>query len=357
MTERGDGLFEWLRERLPGLQAAASADDRDLVWVDESRTLAVSRDAEGRLELFLPGPPLTSALKPVADSMSHHQWWFHDGGDLDANRLQFAGAPHFDGVVSFLCAELMENGAATDLSQAFSRTEPAIALALARAALGSEVLVGLAGELLLIDGLTTVATGGDQRRAIMSGWAGSVPSSRDFRLGTTGVEVKTTSGTTSKHHVQGLHQVEVGHADGGEVETGLHLLSIGLRWTDPAEGGSTIPSLVEAISGRLDADDKAMFHQRLMQYGGDAGSGYRHDRDKFVTTYSRPFTTRFERLYDMGDPRIRLPRRGDLETFSDLDIDSLSFRIDLPGCVRGDLNPVAGWQAILARLHRALYPA
>ncbi|GGO72170.1 PD-(D/E)XK motif protein [Nocardioides deserti] len=357
MTPRGDGSFEWLRERLPTLQAAASADDRDLVWVDESRTVAVSRDTEGRLELFLPGPPLASALKPVADSLSHHQWWFDDGGTLDASRLQFAEAPHFDGVVSFLCAELMRNGAATDLPQAFSRTEPAIALALARAALGSEVLVGLAGELLLIDGLTRVAAGGEERRAVISGWAGSVPSSRDFRLGTTGIEVKTTSGTSSKHHVQGLHQVEVGHADGGEVETGLYLLSIGLRWTDAAEGGTTIPSLVEAISNRLEADDREAFHQRLTQYGGDAGSGYRHDRDKFVATYARPFTTRFERLYDMGDPRIRLPRRGDLETFSDLDIDSLSFRVDLPGRVRGDLNPVVGWQAILARLHGSVDPA
>lgn len=354
MARQGDGSFEWLREQLPGLPRAVSEDDRELVWVDEARTLAVSRDPEGRLEVFLPGAPLTPSMKTVADSLSHHQWQFQEGGVLDANRLQFAAAPHFDGVVSFLCAELMKNGAAADRPRAFGRSEPAIALALARAALGSEVLVGLAGELLVIEGLTRVARGGDQRSAVMSGWAGSVPSSRDFRLGTTGVEVKTTSGTASKHHVQGLHQIEVGHADGGDVETELLLLSLGLRWIESEEGGNTIPSLVEAIAGRLEADEKEVFHQRLGQYGGDAGSGYRHDRDKFAATYTRPFTTRFERLYDMGDPSIRLPRRGDLETFSDLDLDSVSFRVDLPSRIRGDINPVSGWPAVLNRLRAPL---
>lgn len=353
MTPRGDGSFEWLRERLPQLQRAAGKDDRDLVWVDQARTIAVSRDVEGRLELFLPGPPLAASVKGVADSLSHQQWWFEDGGGLDANRVQFSGAPHFDGVVAFLCAELMENGASFNLAGAFAKTEPALALALARAALGSQVLVGLAGELLVLDGLTSRG-GRLARSATMRGWAGSVPSARDFRLGTTGVEVKTTSGTSSKHHVQGLHQVELGHADGGEPETALWLLSLGVRWTDPDQGGTTIPALVESISSRLEADDRETFKDQLLQYGGDVGSGYRHDRDRFVATYARPFTTRFERLYDMGDVRIRLPHRGDLETFCDLDIDSLSFRIDLPSRVQGDINPVSGWQPILARLGGAL---
>lgn len=354
MTPRGDGSFEWLRTRLPDLPRSRGENDRDLLWVDEARTLAVSRDADGRLELFLPGPPLPSSIKTVADSLSHDQWWFQEGGSLSSNRLHFAAAPHFDGVVAFLCAELLEHGASQDLPDAFARTEPAIALALSRAALGSEVLVGLAGELLFMEGLTRVAASDEERRAVISGWAGSVPSSRDFRLGTVGVEVKTTSGTASKHHVQGLHQVEVGHADGGEVETALFLLSLGIRWTDPEEGGSTIPSLVEKISSRMDADDRDSFYLRLAQYGGDAGTGYRHERDRFTATYSRPFTTRFERLYDMGDPSIRLPRRGDLETYSDLDIDSLSFRVDLPARVKGDINPISGWRALLSRLSEAL---
>ncbi|MBC9734361.1 PD-(D/E)XK motif protein [Nocardioides marmotae] len=313
----------------------------------------MSRDPDGRLELFLPGERLVASIKVVSDRLSNHEWSFEDGATLSANRLQFSDAPHFDGVVAFLCAELLENGVRSDLGAAFSATEPAIALALERVAVGTEVLVGLAGELSLLDGLTS-RVGPAGCKALVRGWMGSAPSARDFRIGTVGVEVKTTSGTVSKHHVQGLHQVERGHADGGAPETALWLLSLGIRWVEPGEGGTTVPDLVESISRRLDADDRDMFLAMLRQYGGDAGRGYKHERDKFVASYSRPFTMRFERMYDMADPMISLPRRGDLETYSDLDIDSLSFRIDLPMRVHGDINPVTGWSSILGRLVMAL---
>lgn len=349
MAEQGNGSFEWLRARLPAIDRAPSEDDRDLVWADAAHSVAISRDPEGRLEIFLPGPPLEATVRAVASSLSHHAWWFPDGGSMEASRLQFPGAPHFDSVVAFLCAELVENGAASDLRTAFARSEQSIALAITRASLGSEVLVGLAGELLLLDGLLDVAEP-SERHQVLEGWAGSVPSSRDFRLGSIGVEVKTTSGSASTHHIQGLHQVEVGYADGGHPETNLFLLSLGIRWIGPSEDGATIPFLVEQILHRLEADDREVFQQRLLQYGGDAGSGYRHDRDKFVANFQRPFATRFERLYDMTDPRIRLPKRGDMSTFTDLDVDSLSFRVALPQQVQGDVNPLTGWRAIVGRL-------
>lgn len=351
--EQGSGSFEWLRERLTNLPPAGAEDERELVWVDAGRTLAVSRDHAGHLEIFLPGPQLRADLKLVADGLSHHVWWFRNGDELEANRLQFTSADHFDGVVSFLCAELLENGAATDLAGAFAKSERAIALALSKVALGNQVLVGLAGELLLIDGLTS-QTGVQAAGEVISSWSGSVPSSRDFHLGVTGVEVKTTTGTSSKHHVGGLHQVEVGHSDGGAPETGLLILSLGIKWMAPGDGGATIPSLVDRILARLGPDAADTFLSRLTQYGGDVGTGYRHDTDRFVATYSRPFSTRFERLYDLGDPLVRLPRRADLEMFGELDIDSLSFRIDLPAQVRGDINPLSGWTEILGRLEHAM---
>lgn len=351
--ERGDGSFEWLRERLPALAPAAGDDQRNLLWVDAARTLAVSRDAVGRLEMFIPGPEVAASIRAVRDSLSHQSWWLSNGDQLDANRIQFPSAPFLDGVVAFLCAELLENGASTDLAGSFERSEPAIAIALDRAALGNEVLVGLVGELLLMEALTRHVP--DEADVVVAAWAGSVPSARDFRLGSTGVEVKATTGTASKHHVQGLHQIEPGYADGGAPETSLRILSLGIRWVEAGDGGTTIPDLVDRVLARLSPDETDLFLMRLGQYGGDAGSGYQHSRDRFRTTYSRPFTTRFERLYDMGDPTIRLPRRGDLETFGELDIDSLSFRVDLPAQVRGDLNPVTGWAGILRALAQTMH--
>lgn len=347
------GSFEWLRERLPGIPPAETESERELTWLDGSRAMAVARDTGGHLELFLPGPALTATVKSVADSLSHTTWWLKEGKPLEANRLQFAAAPHFDGVVAFLCAELIENGADTDLPGAFASSEPAIALALSRAALGNEVLVGLAGELFLIEGLTGAVPAGSADR-VVAAWSGSVPSSRDFRFGTTGIEVKTTTGTGSKHHVQGLHQIEVGHADEGAPETGLFILSLGIKWSGADESGTSIPTMVDRIVARLAPDVAQSFLKRLAQYGGDAGSGYDHERDRYVATYARPFRTRFERLYDMGDPSIRLPRSGDLETFEHLDKGSLSFRIDLPRQVRGDVNPVSQWTEILGELQTAM---
>jgi hypothetical protein len=346
VAERGDGSFEWLRERLPQVPIAADENARDLVWVDEARTLAVSRDSDGRLELFLPGPPLDATIKAIRDRLEHQQWWLSEGGRLDANRLRFDSAPHFDGFVAFLCAELLENGASENVAAAFSRTEQTIVLALTRAALASQELVGLIGELLLLDRLTE-SMDALHRHQVLEGWAGSAPSSRDFRIGPCGVEVKATTGSTSTHHIGGLRQIEPGYADDGEPETGLFLLSVGLRWIEADDGGLTLPSLVDAISARLTVDDRGVFQRRLLQYGGDAGIGYDHSRDRSMLMYSRPFTTRFERLYDMTDPLIRLPRRMDLETYSDLEIDSLSFRVGLPAQVRGDINPLSGWPAIV----------
>jgi len=105
--EQGNGSFEWLRERLTNLPPAEAEHERELVWVNAGRTLAVSRDPAGHLEIFLPGPQLRADLKLVADGLSYHTWRFRNGDGMEANRLQFTSADHFDVVVSFLCAELL----------------------------------------------------------------------------------------------------------------------------------------------------------------------------------------------------------------------------------------------------------
>ncbi|MFP3714513.1 PD-(D/E)XK motif protein [Puerhibacterium sp. TATVAM-FAB25] len=336
--------FEALRARLERHPPAAAQDLRELVWADGQRSLAGSRDVNGALEVFIVGRAL-QAITPTLKAVLHHQVWQTSTGEsLDANHIVLPDEANFPGVAAFICAELLANGLVADPQTAFARTEPVIAALLQREQIGSQVLVGLAGELLLLEALTRHAK---SARWVAATWQGSAPSSRDFQLGPVGVEVKATTSASSTHSVQGFHQVELGHPDGGEPETDLYLLSVGLRWLPPTtDGGTSIPRLVDTIASRLDPEAQDQFLARVRQYGGDAGIGYDHARDSTDVRYSRRFLPAFERLYDMTDERIRLLRSNDVEGRPHIDPASISFRVVLPAQVNGDLNPIVGIEPI-----------
>lgn len=88
----------------------------------------------------------------------------------------------------------------------------------------------------------------------------------------------------------------------------------------------------------------------MKQYGGDSALGYDHRNNQRSQRYLRPFQTRFERLYDLSDERIKLLVMSDVAHASNVDPDSVSYRVRLPSKVRGDVNPVAGMRAVSARL-------
>ena len=346
----GAQSYEWLRGALGELRAARSPEDRTLVWADSGHSLAASRDPSGRLEIFVVGEPLEALSPIVAENLEHQVWTTRDGAHLPANRVVLPDAPYFDGVAAFICSELFENGAAEDPARAFRRSEPVIALALRRATLSNQALVGLAGELFALARM--VETLPQRAVQVLDGWFGSVPSSRDLQLGNVGVEIKTTSGPDSVHHIQGLHQIELGMSVDNAPETHLFLLSIGVEWLPATAGaGRSIPDLVDTILGALTAPgQRDQFLARTKQYGGDAGIGYDHWAHRELARFRRPFQTRFERLYDVSDERLRLLRGTDVERASHVETDSISYRVRLPLKVRGDVNPVAGMPAIVAHL-------
>lgn len=350
----GAQSYESLRAALGDLQPAHRPEDRILVWADSGRSLAVSRDPIGRLEIFLVGDPLEASIMVVAENLQHQVWTTQEGASLPANRVLLPDAPHFDGVAAFICSELLENGAAEELPSAFRRSEPVIALALRRAALSNQALVGLAGELFALARM--VETLPHRATQVIEGWFGSVPSSRDLQIGAVGVEIKTTSGPDSVHHIQGLHQIEPGLSVDEVPETHLFMLSIGVEWLPTGAAlGRSIPDLVDVILEALhDATQRDAFLDRVKQYGGDAAIGYDHFALRNVARFRRPFQTRFERLYDLADDRLHLLRSSDVEHASHVETGSISYRVRLPTKVRGDVNPIAGMSAIVARLDRLL---
>lgn len=340
--------FEWLRAKLEQHPYAPRPGQRDLIWADPIHSAAVARDENGSIEIFIAGREIRATTAILRETLQHQSWANMDGDPLQANRLVLPESSNLPGVAAFICAELLANGLQSDPQEAFSRTEPVVAALLYRQMLGNEVLTGLAGELLLLEALTRQDSDPD---VVVECWYGSVPSARDVQLGPIGVEVKATTGPSSTHAVQGIHQVELGHGVRGEPETALYLLSIGIRWLPgEAVGGTSIPTLVEEIAGRVASETRERLLARLRQYGGDAGIGYDHVHDQQEPRCSRRFMSTFERLYDMHDRRIRVLRRSDVDNITHVETDSIMFRVALPRQVDGEINPTTDMEPIAKRL-------
>lgn len=353
MIETPDQTYEDIKNFITSLSPAVAHGERVIGFVDANRSIAVARDDEGRLEVFLIGARLSPERVAVGRVLKYREDWQSSGGEpLCANQLILPRDPHFDSAGALICTELISNDHANQPAVAFARIEPLVdRLVTATAQLGDQVLIGLFGELLFLDALTRVASGSGAQDVVDS-WFGWRPSSRDFQLGACGIEVKTTTGSTSTHHIQGFHQVEVGHPVTDVAETSLQLLSLGVLALPPtAEHGQSVPALVKQILDRLPSQEgQTRLLARIQQYGGDAGLGYKHDRDHEESRFAQRFAATFERLYDLQDESLNIPRRSDLGQFTHIDLDTVEFDVSLPFPFRGIANPITGLGSIAALL-------
>lgn len=343
-----DAVYERLRTEIAAAAASEAARFRDLHWATQGRSLGFARASDGRLELFLVGQRLWSARPGLSRRLEYDEWTLEDGSALPATRLLLPNEPYFDQVAAWVCAELILRDVDSDVSRAFQACEELIELALEKGIADAESVLGLCGELLFLEGLTRVAPHLTSSIAL-GAWKGHEPSTRDFQFGELGIEVKTTTRQTSEHHIQGTHQVEVGIAADGEVESDLRLLSVGVTWLPADSAGFSLGALVEAIRSRLDVGQRSEFERRIAAYLGgtgtifEAGLGPNH----LPIELRRPFGLSFARLYDLTDERIRLIRSSDL---TDLMVvpESVSFSVRLPDSVNGSLNPVSELPAVVS---------
>jgi hypothetical protein len=347
-----EATYERLRNEISALEDAATASDRFLTWATDDRSLALARDDAGRLEVFILGDRLVAATKVVAEVLEHQSWSADDGLVFPATRVVLPRGDHFDQLGATICVELVDHGLHTDAQAAFTAVEPLIALALTREVVTDLTLMGLIGELALLERLLD-ATAAEAAHDVLSTWAGSVPSARDFQIGTVGVEVKTTQGASSVHHVEGVHQVELGHSNDNVQETGLFMLSLGIGFVTDAEVGLSLPELTDSILGLVpNEEDRADLLARIKQYGGDAAIGYDHAQDRAKPRYASRFYFRFERLYDLCDDRLKLLTSARLAGLTNVDPGSVAFRVTFDEKIRGVHNPTAGWDAVTSRILR-----
>jgi hypothetical protein len=74
-------------------------------------------------------------------------------------------------------------------------------------------------------------------------------------------------------------------------------------------------------------------------YGAEGGYGYDHDEMSDWSAYQSRWNLRCFRAYDMSDTAVKVLRRADLLNRTNVVLDSVTFQINLPEQVTGDINP------------------
>jgi hypothetical protein len=337
--------YEAVLNQINVVPAGTIGDDRAITWLTDAKVVGISRNSRGQLELFLAGDELRPRTGTVKTAMRYHSWHRDTLPPLNANRIFLPALGHFDQVGAFIAAELLREKADANLERAFAVTEPLIELAIKRMEISENAILGLVGELLLLDALCRRAAD-PQVGPLVQAWDGWRRSARDFTWEGTGVEIKTTTRTTSSHAIHGVHQIEPTPAsDDTTGEARLLLVSIGLFQANLNAPALSIPSLVESILGRLKATGASglvdEFLTRVSVYGAESGIGYEHATMVNEAPFTTTFSVTFVRGYDMADPAVEVLRRDDVITHQHVDAQSVTFRVELPATISLD-NPIVG---------------
>ncbi|WP_342612695.1 PD-(D/E)XK motif protein [Burkholderia ambifaria] len=344
--------FEALRADLDQL-SVPQGQVRHMRWLVPA--LAIGRTASGDFEVFIRGPEIHAASALVRRHLQHGEWRPEEGGTpFSANRIVLPSAHHFASIAALIAIELVRAGIASPrgIQRAFNDVEPIIEMAIRRGALSENVVIGLIGELSVLRQLILVgATRPNSMLRCLNFWHGWEEGGRDFRLGDSSIEVKTTRSDGSIHQFSGLHQLEPIVRPSGAMEQ-LNVMSFGLAASSSM--GETLPSMVSSIvkllSSTEDSSDIAPeFLRRVSLYGCESGDGYVHETMHEWAAYGTRYTHTFvPRLYRVDDPAMRLLNRNLLaDTF--VQTHGLSFTVHFPDQVSA-FNPVPNWEVELHRM-------
>ena len=192
-------------------------------------------------------------------------------------------------------------------------------------------LSGLIGEMVLIKRILEVCPNDSLKHDWVNTWTGHQNTSRDFIGEKIAVEVKTTTQIQSRHKMSNINQTSLKDNEGGKIEK-LFLASISI---DFESGDLTLPGIITDILKLLPTSvDQDSFLGNIAAYGGSSGPSYYHNiHSEFDAYLSNTFGLNFVRIFDLADPRIKIPRKSTIVDMVHLDAKSISFTINLPEIV------------------------
>jgi len=336
--------FEDILGSVSSLQNSASDTDRNVHWFDSGPRIGAARQATGRLEIFIVGEAIATKSALVERHLRRDSWTSQNGALFVANRVVLPADEHFVASAAFLIEELLRNGVLSDVQEAFGKCEPILELFLRRSALDEQTVQGLYAELLVLEVGLQAADSHSSAVAVVQGWKGWGAANRDFSYRNIALEVKSTRGPSSRHSIKNLEQVNCKvSADGVQLER-LFLISVGLHVSE-ANHGRSLPQLVNSISERIEqlcgagAPLAKDLIERISKYGAAEGLGYIHHEMRDWSAYSTAYSKTFLRIYDMSDPLVKVLRFDDVADRIHSPMSSISFEVDLPKKIDGDLNP------------------
>jgi hypothetical protein len=221
---------------------------------------------------------------------------------------------NFFGLASEVLGTVVEGGEdpVSALSSAVARWN---ALLTRPTLLTEEGQAGLFGELWLLDRLID-----SMGPCALSAWVGPGGHAHDFRLGKAEVEVKTTSGQSRVHMINGIGQLQP------SSDCTLYLLS--LKLTDAGAGGSSLPEKISALEARVASDPGALTALRthLAKLGYCASDAAHYPRRRKLRDAAI--------LIEIGDgvPRLTPEALNGVDPrFAADRIDRVSYQIDVTG--------------------------
>lgn len=348
--------FEQFRLHIQDIRPSEMTDAREINWVI-SRILGFAKSRSGALEIFLPGIRIFSSSSIVQRHLDYRGWLVDQKNEkINSNRLVFPADEHFIGIVALISTELVRAGlGVSSLEDVFRRIEPVIEIALRGNSLDDEFIIGLIGELILLEGLLDIVSKQPKLQfLVLEMWRGHLSGTRDFVVGDQGIEVKTTRHDSSSHSITGLHQISLGGSTEHD-EKGLWLFSVGLaRCTS---GGQTLPEITQRILVKFSEKKSEvvfsplqnMFLKNVAAYGGNPHKGYNHVSMSKDPAYLVRYRTTFSpRLYNLLDEDVRLIRSVDLaNTF--VAEKTMKYQIDFPDAINFE-NPSASWHHSLLNI-------
>lgn len=349
MTEE-TATFENLLRLAEGLSLPKNDDEREVRWCEKKHILGISRQESGGIEIFLCGEEIKVSSLLIKRHMEFDEWTRAGGEIFRANRLVLPAEDYYIPAAAFLAEELLRKNIAGSLARGFAQTEPLIEMVLRRTVLSEDEILGLLGELRLLEAMLAVAHDSRTRARALDAWRGHESNARDFVVGSCSVEVKTTRGNRSRHKISNVMQVDPRRSESNAPQEELFLLSLGFHPVEPQHPGSagfSLPEQVDSILQKLASPGQPdemgelqiLLLEKVARYGGEHILGYEHEEMRHWSAYQGRWQHGFIRIYDMADSAIRVLRRSEVQQCSHVVFESVSFDIDLPEKVSGDLNP------------------